>query len=190
MTPLSIARMDLRTAARIKAYSRLRPAKDVCVAFAELLNAADPEKFSKARSRLILAIDSAEAEHQILSNEITVINELVAQWNMEIEMCQKDVQAYQSELVALDEERETIERKIEKLEELNGKKMELMRANAEGLIADTSKVANGNQDMEREIASIEQSNDKRKIAMDDILCGFRKFFLDENNGSIDHLEDV
>jgi chromosome segregation ATPase len=155
-----------------------------------MLNASEPQKFERAKDQMVLSIDSAEAEYKILSNEIEVIGELISRWNTEMLMCQKDVEAYQAEMITLDEERERIERKIRKLEALNNMKLELQRANVEGLIAETEKIKAQNEEMVKDISSGEDSNAKRKAGMQQIVSGFKKFLLVESDESIENLDEL
>jgi chromosome segregation ATPase len=181
--------MDLKTAARIKANARLKPAKDISVLYAALLANTNPDKFHEIRENLILAIDGAEAEYQILTNQIAVMSQLIPEWDHEIAFCGSDIQTLQAEINALDQEREEIEARVRTLSHLDSLKEQAVRANIDGLRADLERVQQENANTERDIASTEASNETRSVALSEVIAAFEKFLLRERpSGSLAELD--
>jgi chromosome segregation ATPase len=176
--------MDLRTAARVKANARLQPAKDISVSYSELLANTNPDKFLEIRAKLILSIDAAEAEYQILRNQITVIADVIHSWDREIQFCRTDVQNLQTEMNALDAEREEIEERVRTISHLEALKQHLMRANIEGMRTERERIVRENADMQKDIEAIEASNEKRSAALTEVIAGFEKFLLKERPSGI------
>jgi hypothetical protein len=160
--------MDLATAARIKANSRLKPAKDVSVAYAELLSNTNPDLFPDLQNRLVLAIDSAAAEYQILINEVQQLESLIGHWKSEHVKSRRDIEAYQEEITALDGEGDGIAARLARLSRLNEMKAKLVRANIAGLANEIVKQDEENEEMEAEIAAVEVANEKRSLGLDEI----------------------
>lgn len=98
---------ELETKARIKINSRLVPAKDIQIAFGELISCVDPENFENLKEKLILAIDSAEKEFEILQMEVNSINTAKESFRAEMERCGADMGNLAEQLEALNYEKET-----------------------------------------------------------------------------------
>jgi predicted nuclease with TOPRIM domain len=158
--------MDLRTAAPIKANSRLKPAKDISVACSKLISNTNAEKFRELQEKLVLAIDPADAECQILQSEISAMNDLLQEWEREMELCRDEVLELQTEMLTLGEEREAIEGRRKRLSQLQAMKERLISANIPDLVSATFGLARANYDAEKEIESIEATNEKRRIGLD------------------------
>jgi hypothetical protein len=171
--------MDLRTAARIKENARLKPVKDISVLYGELIANTNPEKHSEIRDNLVLAIDAAESEYQILTSEIAVMSKLFLEWDREIAACRTDIQNLQAEMLALDQEREEIEARGRTLSRLAFLKEEFLRANVPGLRDDLLRLLHENEEAEREIAATELSNEKRCSALGEVMLIFEKCLLKE-----------
>jgi chromosome segregation ATPase len=169
--------MDLKTAARIKANSRLKPAKDISVVYAELMANTNPDLFADLQARLVLTIDAAAAEYQILTNEIQELESLIPLWEDEIAKSRQDVRFYQEEVSALDEERDSIFERVSQLHQLDQMKAELVKANLDELMVETAKLRHENVQTEEEIHSIEVSNERRRLGLDEVVAGFEDFLL-------------
>jgi DNA gyrase/topoisomerase IV subunit A len=182
--------MYLRTAARIKSNSRLKPARDIRVAYSELISNTNPERFRELQEKLVLAIDSAAAEYQILQNEIAVMNDLLQEWEREMELCREEVLELQTEMLTLGEEREAIEGRRKRLAQLQVMKERLITANIPELVSSTFSLASANYDTEKEIESIEATNEKRRIGLEEVIAGFEKFLLKEKpTGNLNELDE-
>jgi DNA repair ATPase RecN len=190
MTGATVYHMDLRTAARIKANSRLKPAKDISVAYSELVSNTNPAKFGELQERLVVAIDSADAEYQILQNEISAMNGLLQEWERELQLCRQEVLELQTEMLTLGEEREAIEARRRRLSQLQAMKERLINANIPELVSGTVSLARANYDAEKEIESIEATNEKRRIGLEEVITGFERFLLKEKpTGNLTALGD-
>lgn len=179
---------EIEAKARIKANSRLTPAKDIHVAFSQLLSSADPERFEELKAKLLLAIDSAAEEYQILAREVDVISSLTDQWKEETKHCQADMDALQAELVRIDEESEVIARKISTQRQLEKMKEQLIQADLPMLRERIAETERSNEELAKEIESTKATNERRSVGFDEVLSGFRKFLLLEPTGNTDDVE--
>jgi chromosome segregation ATPase len=169
--------MDLSTAARIKANARLQPAKEIGVLYSDLLANTNPEKFAEIRDRLLLATDAAAAEYYIFERQVIVITDLIQDWDGEIQLCEMDSQTLKTEINALDQEREPIEARVRSLSHLEALKERIMAANVEGLRNDHARILTEHANTEKDIESIEFTNEKISVALRDVIAGFERFLL-------------
>ena len=176
---------DIEAKARIRANSRLNPAKDIHVAFSELASSVDPERFEELKARLILAIDSAEAEFKILSREVDVLSSLTEQWKAEMSNCDADQLALQAELVKLDEESDVIAGQIAARRDLENKKEQLIREDLPNLTVRIEETKKSNEDLANEIEATKATNERRSVGFDEALAGFRKFLLVETENDVE-----
>lgn len=150
----------LRTMARTKANSRLKPAKDIHIQFSELLSSTNQENIPQLKNKLIMTIDSAEAEYKILTREVDVIKNMIQSMENEMQECDNQFRSLQDEMIALEHEKERVDQEKVKLKELNEMKTRLYKAKVPSIKQKTSE---GATCIENTIKSIEDKSIENRI---------------------------
>lgn len=171
--------MDYKTAARIKVNSRLQPAKDIHVAFSDLVSSTNQDDFPELRRKFILSIDSAEIDFKILQDELATMESLVNKWKDEIDQCEQQFKLLEDENLSLLLEKEQIEQEKEKVDKLIQMKSQIKSEKINHKIESTKKVEKDNEQTREEIKKVEETNERRKIGLQQIVEGFEKFLLIE-----------
>lgn len=164
-------------AAKIKVHARLKPAKDIHVAFSNLLSCSDPNKFDELKQKLILSIETAEVEYKILQDEFNTIETLVDKWNNEIENCDKQQAVFEDENISLLHEKDEIEEEREKVNKLLDMKSTIKTEKIYAKMDSITKIQKENQSLLKEIKEVEKTNKRRKMGINEIEEGYQIFFL-------------
>lgn len=171
--------MDLKKIAKIKVNSRLRPAKDMHVAYSDLLSCSDPNNFEELKNKLILSIDSAEVEYKILQDELKSVASLIAKWENESEQCQQSLNNLQEENITLIHEKDDIEDERKKTDELIKMQSTIETEHVEKKMKDIQKMHDENLEKEGKIVTETETNEKRHEALAQIVDGYEKFLMIE-----------
>lgn len=171
--------MDLKKIAKIKVNSRLRPAKDMHVAYSDLLSCSDPNNFEELKNKLILSIDSAEVEYKILQDELKSVASLIAKWENESEQCQQSLNNLQEENITLIHEKDDIEDERKKTDELIKMQSTIETEHVEKKMKDIQKMHDENLEKEGKIVTETETNEKRQEALAQIVDGYEKFLMIE-----------
>ena len=171
--------MDVKTAAKIKVNARLLPAKEIQLAFSELLNNKDPEKFEELKNNLLLKIDSAEAEYNILNQETQIMNEMIPKWKEELDTASQQCEKFQEELNVLTREKEQLENEKEEAEAVQKLKLEVMKNNPSKMLQDLVEIEKRNKEDEMAIEETEKGNEIRNSGVKEIKHGLDLFFRRE-----------
>lgn len=164
-------------AAKIKVHSRLKPAKDIHVAFSNLISCTNPNDFSELKQKLILAIDSAEVEYNILQDEFNTMEILVDEWNKEINQCEQQQLFLQEENDSLLHEKDEIEQEKEKVDKLNEMKSIIKTEKVSSKIDSINKIKKENELKRKEIKEVKRTNKIRKYGKDLLEEGYQIFLL-------------
>ena len=171
--------MDFKKIAKIKVNSRLRPAKDMHVAYSDLLSSSDPNNFEDLKNKLILSIDSAEVEYKILQDELKSMASLIEKWKNESEQCQQSLNNLQEENITLIHEKDDIEDERKKTDELIKMQSTIETEHVEKKMKDIQKMHDENLEKEGKIVTEMETNEKRQEALAQIVDGYEKFLMIE-----------
>lgn len=166
-------------AAKIKVQSRLKPAKDIHIAFSNLLSCSDPDKFNELKQKLILSIDSAEVEYKILQDECGIMEFLANKWNDEIDKCSNQQAVLNDENDLLHHENDEIEQEREKVGQLNEMKSTIINEKVSSKIESIKKIHKDNEQKQKEIEEVRKTNKIRKYGKDLIEEGYQIFLLEK-----------
>ncbi|EAY08251.1 transmembrane protein, putative [Trichomonas vaginalis G3] len=155
----------LKTAAQVKVNARLIPAKDLHTSYAEILSNADPTKFEDLKKQLLLVIDTAEAEYSLLNQEVSILNSMIPQWNNEITAANSQIDKLKEEITVLEKEKQDVDEKLAKYNELMKLKEETSNIHTDKLIKDIENCELKNKEDETNIEMAEKSNERRKQAV-------------------------
>ena len=180
--------MDLETKARIKINSRLVPAKDIQIAFGELLSCVDPDNFENLKEKLILAIDSAEKEFEILEMEVNTLKTAKETFGAEIQRCTSDMANIAEQLEALELEKESIQKQIQDLNEKERVKSELIKANLPNKLVSIAKREEIIQRLQEELRNTRENNMRRQDGWQEVISGFKKFLLLDPTENTENVE--
>ena len=176
--------MEVKSAAKIKVNARLLPAKEIHLAFSELLTNQDPEKFEELKQNLLIKIDSAEAEYNILNQETILMNEMIPKWKEEIEEATQQIEKFQEELNVLSHEKQELEDKKAEVENIEKLKAEVAKNDTSKKLREIAETEARNKADEQEYEETEKRNNTRKAGLNEIKHGLNVFFRREETKTV------
>ena len=167
--------MDTKTAARVKVNARLVPAKEIQNAYSSLLSNTDPEKFEELKQTLLLAIDSAEAEYNLLNQETSIMSDAIPKWEEEIGFATQEIEKFQEEMTLLLQEKQELEEKRAEVEQIEKMKSEIAKNDPSKKLKEIHEIEEKNKTDEADIQEAEKKNERRRIGLNKIQHGLRIF---------------
>lgn len=158
--------MDAQQAASIKINSRLKPAKDIHIVFSNLLANKDPEQVPVLRQKMINLIDAAEIEYQLLSTEITNMENICKMMETENEEMNQAIENLNDQIHSFQREKDIIGERIEKRNYMNELKIKLDNKKNVEIV---HKINELNEDCE----CIQEKINKSKVENEKIDKGFK-----------------
>lgn len=165
----------LKASAQVKVGARMSPAKDIQIAYADILSNIDSEKFEELKKQFLFSIDAADAEYGLLSQELGILQSMIPKWNEEIEQTKLQIENLKTEIGVLEKEKEDVDEKMANYLELSKIKTEASNINIEKITKDIENCTIKNKEDEDNIAAAEISNERRKQAVLEIYKGIQSF---------------
>ena len=172
--------MDLKKAAKIKAFSRLMPAKEVRDKFSSILSSTSPENLDSLVNDFVLSIESAALEYSLLAGELSSIDRLTSLWSHELDECDRLNSQLLDQNLVLEHEKEQIEESLQASSEIQKLLDDIIREKPLKKENDTKNVLADIEKIREDIKKCEETNEKRQQGIEEIMEGFRKFLLMEN----------